>query len=214
MQTFTTAVNIHLLIALLSVLLAEIVGLWAINNLLDIPFDRLVAANKVFQYSLITFVFGIIQVPYYAATIAYERMNVYASISIVDAMLKFLAAFLLLVSPLDRLVYYSQLIAVISVLSFVLYFIYVQLRLKEIKYIKYFNKKYYQEILVFSGWNLFGNLSVIARGRGINIIINIFFGVAINAAYAVAMMMQGVLTQFAASIPLYVNIDLSHLILR
>ena len=62
--------------------------------------------------------------------------------------------------------------------------------------------------------NLFGNLSVIARGRGINIIINIFFGVAINAAYAVAMMMQGVLTQFAASIPLYVNIDLSHLILR
>lgn len=79
----------------------------------------------------------------------------------------------------------------ISVLSFVLYFIYVQLRLKEIKYIKYFDKKYYQEILVFSGWNLFGNLSVIARGRGINIIINIFFGVAINAAYAVAMMMQG-----------------------
>ena len=213
-QTFTTAVNIHLFIAVISFLLAEAVGLWAINHLLDIPADRLVAANKVFQYSLITFVFGIIQVPYYAATIAYERMNVYASISIVDAMLKFLAAFLLLVSPLDRLVYYSQLIAVISVLSFVLYFIYVQLRLKEIKYIKYFNKKYYQEILVFSGWNLFGNLSVIARGQGINIIINIFFGVAINAAYAVAMMMQGVLTQFAASIPLYVNIDLSHLILR
>lgn len=204
-QTFTTAVNIHLFIAVISFLLAEAVGLWAINHLLDIPADRLVAANKVFQYSLITFVFGIIQVPYHAATIAYERMNVYASISIIDSVLKLIAAYLLLVAPLDRLVFYSQLLAFISVLSFVLYFVYVQLQLKEIKYIKYFDKKYYQEILSFSGWNLFGNIAAVARGQGINIIINIFFGVALNAAYGVAIMIQGVLTQFASSLQQAIN---------
>lgn len=204
-QTFSTAVNIHFLIAFLSFILAEIVGLWAISHVLDIPRDRLGAANTVFQYSLVVFVFGIIQVPYHAAIIAYERMNAYAYISIVDAVLKLTAAYLLLVAPLDRLILYSQLLALVSVLSFAAYFIYVQVQFKEIKYIKYFDKKYYKEILSFSGWNLFGNIAVVARGQGVNILINVFFGVTLNAAYGVAMMMQGVLTQFATSIQQAIN---------
>lgn len=204
-QTFTTAVNIHLLIGVVSFLLAEAVGVWVINHLLDIPADRLSAANTVFQFSLIAFFFGIIQVPYHAATIAYERMNAYAYISIVDAVLKLIAAYLLMTEPFDRLIFYSQLLAIISVLSFVAYFVYVQVQFKAIKYIKYFDKKYYAEILSFSGWNLFGNIAAVARGQGVNILINIFFGVALNAAYAVAMLIQGVLTQFATSLQQAIN---------
>lgn len=204
-QTFSTAVNIHLFIACLSFLLAEIIGVWAINYLLDIPADRLKAANTAFQYSLVVFVFGIIQVPYHAAIIAYERMNAYAYISIADAVLKLSAAYLLLMAPLDRLILYSQLLALVSVLSFAAYFIYVQVQFKEIKYIKYFDKKYYQEILSFSGWNLFGNIAAVARSQGVNMLINIFFGVTLNAAYAVTMMIQGVLSQFAASVQQAIN---------
>ncbi|MEA1988040.1 MAG: hypothetical protein U9N57_02370 [Pseudomonadota bacterium] len=204
-KTFSTAINIHLLIGMLSFLLAEVVGVWAINHLLDIPADRLAAANTVFQFTLIVFTLGIIQVPYHAATIAYERMNVYAYISIVDAVLKLVSAYFLLSAPLDRLVLYSQLLAAISFLSFVSYFIYVQVQIKEIKYIKYFEKNYYKEILSFSGWNLFGNIASVARSQGINILINIFFGVTLNAAYALAIMIQGVLTQFASSIQQAIN---------
>lgn len=199
-QTFTTAVNIHLLIGVVSFLLAEGLGLWAVNNLLDIPEDRLSAANIAFQFSLVAFFFGIIQVPYHAATIAYERMKAYAYISIVDAVLKLIAAYLLMTAPLDRLVFYSQLLAFVSVVSFLAYFFYVQAQFKEIKYIKYFDKNYYKEVLSFSGWNLFGNIAAVARGQGVNILINVFFGVALNAAYAVAMMIQGVFIQFGTSL--------------
>ena len=180
-------------------------GLWVINHLLDIPQDRLSAANIALKFLLVVFTLGIIQAPYYAATIAYERMNVYALVSVADAILKLIAAHLLLSATLDRLVLYSQLLAAISVLSFVSYFIYVQVQFKEIKYIKYFNKNYYKEILSFAGWNLFGNIAGVARGQGINILINTFFGPALNAAYAVAMMIQGVLTQFATSIQQAIN---------
>lgn len=204
-QTFTTAVNIHLFIGVVTFILAEGVGVWAVNYLLDIPKERLSAANIVFQFSLITFFFGIVQVPYHAATIAYERMSAYAYISIVDAVLKLIAAYLLMTAPFDRLVFYSQLLAFISIFSFIAYFIYVQVQFKEIKYIKYFDREYYKEILSFSGWNLFGNIAAVARGQGVNILINIFFGVALNAAYAVAMMLQGVLTQFAASLQQAIN---------
>ncbi|CAM5201333.1 hypothetical protein OURE66S_00416 [Oligella ureolytica] len=204
-QTFSTAVNIHLLIALVSFVLAEALGVWAINSLLDIPADRIIAANRVFQFSLVVFVFGIIQVPYHAAIIAHERMNAYAFISMTNAVLKLSAAYILLVAPVDRLILYSQLLAIIAIVSFVAYFAYVQIQFRDIKYIKYFDKKYYQEILSFSGWNLFGNIAAVARGQGINILINLFFGVALNAAYGVAMMMQGVLTQFASSIQQAIN---------
>ncbi|HGS4830250.1 TPA: lipopolysaccharide biosynthesis protein [Vibrio cholerae] len=204
-QTFTTSVNIHLLIGVVTFLLAEVIGLRAVNHLLDIPVDRIRAANTVFQFSLVTFFFGIIQVPYQAVTIAYERMNAYAYISIIDVLLKLIAAYLLTTATIDKLILYSQLLALISVVSFITYVSYVRIQCKEIKYLKYFDEKYYKEILSFSGWNLFGNIAAVARSQGINVLINIFFGVALNAAYGVSMMIQGVLTQFAASIQQAIN---------
>ncbi|RZR43956.1 hypothetical protein D8T57_15135 [Vibrio vulnificus] len=204
-KTFTTSVNVHLFIGFVTFFLAEIIGLWAVNYLLEIPIDRLSAANIAFQFSLVAFFFGIIQVPYHAVAIAYERMNAYAYISITDAVLKLFAAYLLMISPIDKLVFYSQLLAFISFLSFVAYFSYVYMHCKEIKYAKYFDAKYYKEILSFSGWNLLGNIAAVARSQGINVLINIFFGVVLNAAYMVAMMIQGVLMQFAASMQQAIN---------
>ncbi|PRQ63347.1 hypothetical protein BWR16_05645, partial [Vibrio sp. V01_P9A10T6] len=146
-KTFTASVNTHLFIGVVTFFLAEVIGLWAVNYLLDIPIDRLKAANTVFQFSLVAFFFGIIQVPYHAVTIAYERMNTYAYISVVDAFLKLIAAYLLTTATIDKLALYSQLLAFISVLSFITYFFCVRIQCKEIKYIKYFDEKYYKEIL-------------------------------------------------------------------
>lgn len=204
-KTFTASVNIHLIIALVSLFVAEIVGVWTINNILDIPADRQQAANIAFQFSLIVFFFSIAQVPYHAALIAYEKMNAFACISIIEAVLKLGAACILFISPLDQLVLYSQLLACAALIVFLLYFSYVKFRFLNLTYRKYFDKSYYQELLAFSGWNLIGNIAFIARNQGINILINIFFGVTLNAAYAIALMMQGVLTQFATSIQQAIN---------
>jgi len=204
-KTFTTSINIHVGIAVVSLILAEIIGVWAINNVLEIPPERLQAANVVFQFSLGVFALGIIQVPYHAAIIAYEQMNAYTYISIMEAVLKLSAAYILYSSPFDKLILYSQLLLVASSIVFFSYFIYVNKHYKELRYVKYFNKEYYKEILSFSGWNLFGNIAAVARNQGVNILINIFFGVALNAAYSVAMMIQGVVTQFATSIQQAIN---------
>lgn len=204
-RTFSASVNIHIGIALISVILAELVGVWAINHVLDIPANRLVAANAVFQFALVVFALNIIQVPFHAAIIAYERMSAYTYISILEAVLKLGSAYILFVSPVDRLILYSQLLLVSAAIVFFSYFLYVHINFKDIRYKKYFDKAYYKEILSFSGWNLFGNIAAVARNQGVNILINVFFGVTLNAAYAVAMMIQGVLTQFAMSIQQAIN---------
>ncbi|CAM5197594.1 hypothetical protein OURE66S_04543 [Oligella ureolytica] len=113
------------------------------------------------------------------------RMNAYAFISMTNAVLKLSAAYILLVAPVDRLILYSQLLAIIAIVSFVAYFVYVQIQFRDIKYIKSWIKNTIKKYYV-SGWNLFGNIAAVARGQGINILINLLFGVALNAAYGVS----------------------------
>lgn len=204
-KTFTTVLNIHLVIAIISMVVAEVVGQWVIRSFLTIPEERLDAAIHAYHYVVILFGFGIIRVPFHAAIIANEKMEAFAYISILESILKLAAAYLLFTATADLLVLYSQLLALTALIIFLLYFIYSKAKFPETKYLKYFDKGYYKEILSFSGWNLFGNIAAVLRGQGVNILINVFFGVVANAAYALTLMVQGVFTSFAASVQQAIN---------
>ena len=115
-KIFSASVTIQLLLSLIIVVLIESVGVWFLNAKMTIPLDRMVAANWVLQFSIVTFVINLISVPYNAAIIAHERMAAFAYISILEAVGKLAIAFLIMVSPIDRLIFYAILMCTVAVI--------------------------------------------------------------------------------------------------
>ena len=204
-KTFSTALTIHFGIALLIVIALETFGLWYINNQLNVPAERLPAVNVVFQFSVFTTFLGIIQVPYNALITAHERFNVYAYISFLEIGFKLLILFLIVHIHYDKLILYSGLLFCSSVIVQMIYRIYCRRNFPESRYHFYYNKDYFKTLISFTGWNLFGEVSAVARGQGNNLLLNSFFGPAVNAAYGVTMMVQGVISSFVGSFQTAVN---------
>lgn len=204
-KTFNATLNIHFLIAFLVLVLAETIGLWFVNSKLDIPADRMYAVNWVYQFSVFTFILNVIQVPYNALLIAREHMNVYAYVSILETILKLIIVFILVQADTDRLILYAILTFFVSFVIRMTYKQYCKKRFKESVYKFYYDKTYYKELLSYSGWNLFGNIAAVARGQGSNILLNIFFGPIANAAYALTIMVQGIIGNFVSNFQMAVN---------
>lgn len=204
-KTFSTAVTIHFAIALIIVLALETFGLWYINNKLNVPAERLPAVNIVFQFSVFSTLFGIIQVPYNALITAHEKFNVYAYISFLEIAFKLIILFLIVHIHYDKLILYSALLFCSSFIIRMIYRIYCRTHFKESRYEFYFDKAYFKTLLSFTGWNLFGNIAATARGQGNNLVLNWFFGTTMNAAYGITMMIQGVVTTFVTNFQAAVN---------
>ncbi|MDM1384257.1 lipopolysaccharide biosynthesis protein [Myroides marinus] len=203
-KTFSATLTIHILIAVLALILAETIGLWYVNYKMVFPDDRLYAVNVVYQFSVLTFLLSIIQVPYNALIIARERMNVYAYVSILEAGLKLGIVFLLMLGE-DKLILYSILIFVITFIIRLIYQFYCRKQFKESKYKFELDKVYFAELLAYSGWNLFGNFAAVARGQGVNMVLNLFFGTVVNAAYGITMQIQGAIQMFVTNFQMAVN---------
>ncbi|WP_245575623.1 lipopolysaccharide biosynthesis protein [Flavobacterium gelidilacus] len=204
-KTFNATLNIHIAIAILVLILAETIGLWFVNYKLNIASERVEAANWVYQFSILTFLIGVIQVPYDALIIARERMNVYAYMSIIEAVLKLLIVYLLLVVDFDHLILYSFLYFLVTFIVRLAHKIYCKTYFKESKYLFYYDKKLYIELLNYSGWNLFGNIASIAKGQGINVLLNMFFGTVLNATYGIALQVQAAVSLFVTNFQMAVN---------
>lgn len=204
-KTFSASLNIHFFIAFLIFILAETIGLWFVNYHLNLPKDRMPAVNWVYQFSIFTFIWEVIQVPYNALLIAREHMKVYAYISIVEAFLKLLIVYILIKVNTDKLILYAILTFSVSVIIRTIYKSYCKKHFAEAIYNFYYDKTYYRELIQFSGWNLFGNIAVIARGQGSNILLNFFFGPVANAAYGLTSIVQGVLGNFINNFQVAVN---------
>lgn len=198
-KTFSSAVTIHFAIALIIVFALETFGLWYINNKLNVPAFRMTAINIVFQFSVFSTFFGIIQVPYNALITAHERFNVYAYISFIEIALRLIILYFLVHVEHDKLVLYAALLFVCSFIIRMIYRIYCRKNFPESRYKFYFDKAYFKTLISFTGWNLFGEIAAIARGQGNNLALNWFFGTVINAAYGVTMMIQGVVTNFVSN---------------
>lgn len=196
---------IQLIIAVIVIILVESVGLWYLHNKMVIPLDRMFAAEWIFQFSVISLVFVILQAPYNAAIMAHERLDYFALLGIIDAVLKLGIVFLLPNIPVDQLILYGILTASISVLNFTLSYVYCKRMFMEISLRHFFDKQMFRSMLGFSGWNLFGSFSGMMQEQGINLIINFFFGPVVNAARGIANQINAGVESFVMNITLPVR---------
>lgn len=196
-DTFSSALIVHIGIALVVFVLAETVGLWFLCNKLVIPEGRMEAAHWVYQCSILSTMLSITQAPYNASIIAHEKMDVYAYVEILNVSLKLLIVYLLVIGNFDKLKLYAILTLAVGVTIMLIYRIYCIRKFKETRFHWIWKKEVLRPLLSFSGWDLYGNGCVTARQQGINFLINMFFGVAYNAASSVATIVQGTITRFA-----------------
>src|SRR5690606_14546710 len=153
------------------------------------PSDRTITVNIVYQISILTFIVNLIRLPYNALILAREKLHVYAVISIIEATLQLVIVYFLFLSN-DKLVLYSVLTLVVSILVQLIYVWYCQKNFNETKLHIAKERKLLIELLSFSGWNLIGNIAAVARNQGINLVISVFYGVTVNAVYAISIQVQ------------------------
>lgn len=205
-QIFSSAIIIHFVMAVVVVGLAEIMGLWFLQAKMIIPMERLEVAKWVFHLSVVSSAITILSVPYNAAIIANERMGAFAAISIIETLLKLCVAIFISFCNGDRLLWYAGLLLGVSVIVRTIYGVYCSKSFPEAKLIfPRNNKLLYKEMTSFAGWSLVGNLSVVGYTQGINLLLNIFFGPAINAARGIAVQVQNAVYGFVRSFQTAVN---------
>ncbi len=204
-KVFSTALQIHAIIALLIVILGETVGLWFLMNELVIPDCRMDAAMWVYQCSIVSCVVGIMSVPYNADIIAHEKMSAFAYISVLEIILKLAIVYLLVVLPFDKLKVYAVLVLMVGLLIRYIYTRYCHKHFEESHYIHRIDKPLLKEMSSFAGWSFWGNLAAILYTQGLNMMLNIFFGPVVNAARGIATQIQGVVQQFVSNFQMALN---------
>ena len=198
-KIFSSSVTIQIGLALLIVLLAEAIGVWFLNAKMNIPDARMVAANWVFQFSILTFAINLISVPYNASIIAHERMSAFAYISILEAIGKLAIAFLIVISPMDKLIFYAILMCAVALIVRFAYGAYCKKHFEECTYHFIFDKDLLKRMFGFAGWNFIGASSAVLRDQGGNVVINLFCGPAVNAARGIAFQVNNAISGFVTN---------------
>lgn len=201
---FSSAITIQIGLGIIIVFFAETIGVWFLNAKMNISLERMIAANWVLQFSIITFVINLISVPYNAVIIAHEKMSAFAYISIFEALSKLLIAYLLTISPIDKMIFYAILMCVVSVTIRFIYGSYCKRHFEECHFHFVWDKHLLKQMFGFAGWNFIGASSAILRDQGGNIIINLFCGPIVNAARGIAFQVnsaiQGFVTNFMVAL--------------
>lgn len=204
-RVFSVSLEVQLFLAVVVVLAVEAVGVWFLNTQMKIPDGRLVAANWVMQCTLISFVVDLLMVPYNASIISHERMNIYAYISIWDAVMKLVIVFALYVSPFDKLKSYAMLLLAVSTLTTMIYWFYCHRHFDECHFRLVKDKVLLKEMTSFAGWGMIGDGAWMLNTQGVNILINLFFGVTLNAARGVATTVDNVVQGFVRNFMVALN---------
>lgn len=199
-KVYITAIFIQFIMAGIILLLTETIGLWYLYHKMVIPLERFTAALWVFQFSVFSFVFLILQVPYSSAVMAYEKMNYYAFISIIDAFLKLGLVIILKYVNCDKLIFYGSFLFIINVFNFMCYYIYCKRNFRLIKFEFKYYKDFFKSMLSFSGWNMWGACAYMVKGQGVNLLLNMFFGPVVNAARGVSFQIMNAVQSFTTSI--------------
>lgn len=201
--TFKAALNIHIGIAAIVFLALETLGLWYVQNKLNIPANKLSVAKIVFQFSIVMTIASIICVPYQAMIVANERMSLFAYISIFEAFAKLAISLMISYIGFNHLIIYSGALAGLSITVFLIYFfVVIKNFTPETRYRKNLTKSdetkdLTKEILAFSSWNLLGQIAVLSANQGITILYNLFLGITVNAALAIAQQVRGLIGSLA-----------------
>ena len=199
---FRVSIILHLIIGLFVVILLEIGGFFLFNGFLNIPPDRVHAAKMVYHFMVISTFFTINAVPYDAAINSHENMFFIALTGILESLLKLGIAFWLLYTGTDKLILYGLLYAVLTITIRVIKSVFCSLRYEEchINFPLRLDMDLLKEMSSFAGWNLFGSACSVVKGQGVPIILNLFFGVVVNAAYGIANQINWQLVSFSANL--------------
>lgn len=204
-RVFSVSLEVQMILAVVVVLAVEVVGVWFLNSQMKIPDGRLVAANWVMQCTLLSFVVDLLMVPYNASIISHERMNIYAYISIWDAVMKLAIVFALYLSPFDKLKSYAVLLLLVSTLTTMIYWLYCRRNFAECHFRVVKDKALIKEMTSFAGWGMIGDGAWMLNTQGVNILMNLFFGVVLNAARGVATTVDNVVQGFVRNFMVALN---------
>lgn len=199
-KTFTSLLGGFIIIAIITIIIGEILGVFFLNSWLRIPTDRLFAAKYVYQLSLITVASDMIMIPYVSSIIANEKMSAFAIFSIIDGILKLVIVYILIICNIDKLILYGYLMLSINIINLIMHITYCQIKFKYCKYIWEWNKKLFKELSSYTGWNMIGSISTTLTVQGQNLLLNIFFGPIINAAKAIGDKIMTVINSFSANL--------------
>lgn len=202
---FQTALCVQIIMGIIIVACTETIGMWFLHSKMVIPEGRIVAAQWCLHCSSISIFINLINVPFNSLIVAHEKMSAFAYISILEAILKILICYALYISPYDRLITYVILGIIVSLSLRLIYGSYCKRNFEECQLQPKFNSGLFKEIWGFAGWNFFGNTSYILNTQGVNMLMNIFFGVSVNAARGIAIQANHAITQFVSNFMMAMN---------
>ena len=204
-KVYSSSIIIHCALAFVVFTLAETVGLWFLNYHMNIPEERMVAANYVYQFSIFSAMLSLTMIPHTATIIAHEHMSQYATIGIIDVFLRFSVACMLYIIQTDKLIIYALAMFLVVLANYLTYYIYCKKKFPECSFILSKDKQLYREMLSFSGWNIFSSISMILNGQVVSIILNVFFGPIVNAARGISTQVNGAIGGFVQNFQIAVN---------
>lgn len=195
-KVFSTSFYVMIGLSVLIVITTETIGLWYLNNKMVIPHERMEAAFWCFQLSVASFVLSLLSTPYSSSIISHEKMNIYAYISIIDVVLKLVICYAVLVSPIDRLVFYAILLFLVQCIDQAIYWTYCKRKFDECILHAIFEKQLFKRMFGFAGWNFIGSSAAVLRTQGANLLLNAWGGPVVNAANGIANSICGVVMGF------------------
>lgn len=199
-ETFSTSLIIHISIAIVVLVLSETIGLWFFYHKLVIPEGRIDAAFWAFQCSILSMIITVTQVPYNACIIAHEKMDVYAYVELLNVFLKLVIVYLLTIGDFDRLILYAVLGLIVAVIIAMTYRVFCLRNFPECHFKWVYKPALFKPMLVFSGWDLYGNVCGIANNQGTTFLLNMFFGPIVNAGANIATTVIGMLSGFSSNV--------------
>lgn len=200
-RTFSTSLLIHVVLAIIIFVLMETIGVWFLNHKMTIPVERLYAANWVFQASILSFMLGLLSVPYNASIVSHERMSAFAYIGILDVILRLLIVLFIAYSSwhFDRLIVYALLLVAVGILMQSIYWRYCRKHFEECRFKLSFDKEYWKEMSAFAGWNFIGCSALLLKNQGVDILLNLYFGPVVNAVRGIASTVNGAISSFSGN---------------
>lgn len=204
-QVFSTSISVQFFMGLLIIILIETFGMWFVSTKMVIPEGRELAARWCLHCATITTFISLMNIPFNSAIVAHEKMSAFAYMTIVDAILKLAICYIIYVSPIDKLITYAILGVCVSIITTSIYWIYCLRKFEETSFSFRFDKCLFKEIWGFAGWNLFAQTAWILNTQGINMLMNLFFGVVVNAARGVANQVNGLINQFVNNFMMALN---------
>lgn len=202
---FQTSLCVQIIMGIIIVACTETIGMWFLHTKMVIPEDRIIAAQWCLHCSSASIFINLINVPFNSLIVAHEKMSAFAYISIIEAILKILICFALYISPYDRLITYVILGVIVSMSLRLIYGSYCKRHFEECEIQPKFNAGLFKEMWGFAGWNFFGNTSYILNTQGVNMLMNVFFGVTVNAARGIAIQANHAITQFVSNFMIAMN---------